>query len=125
MSNPFGSHGGASRVGQTLKGKWRLDALIGSGSTASVFAATHRNGNRVAVKILHPHFAAHSDVRTRFLGEAYLANKIRHPGTVRSSKISLNGALSAFLKLAGSVTSEKFSTSPSLTIASRWTGLHI
>src|SRR5262245_27516980 len=31
------------RVGQVLRGKWRLDALLGVGSMATVFAATHRN----------------------------------------------------------------------------------
>jgi serine/threonine-protein kinase len=40
------------RVGETLKGKWRLDVLLGIGGMAAVFAATHRNGSRVAVKIL-------------------------------------------------------------------------
>src|SRR4051794_22410680 len=50
---PAGSDGGAmgdgrgggprARVGQTLRGKWHLDGLLGSGGMASVYAATHRN----------------------------------------------------------------------------------
>ena len=42
------------RIGTTLKGKWRVDALLGVGGMATVYAATHKNGKRVAVKILHP-----------------------------------------------------------------------
>src|SRR5438067_440237 len=41
------------RVGSTLREKWRLDALIGVGGMAAVYEATHRNGMRGAVKILH------------------------------------------------------------------------
>lgn len=69
-------------VGRTLKGKWRLDSLIGVGGMASVFLATHRNGDRVAVKILHPVFAIQPSVRMRFLREGYAANAVGHPGVV-------------------------------------------
>lgn len=71
------------RVGLTLNGKWHLDSLIDVGGMAAVYAATHRNGNRVAVKILHPDFPEYSSVRERFLREGYLANKVNHPGAVR------------------------------------------
>jgi eukaryotic-like serine/threonine-protein kinase len=71
-----------SRVGTVLRGKWRLDSLIGIGAMAAVFAATHRNGKRVAVKMLHPEMAADADVRTRFLREGYAANRIEHHGCV-------------------------------------------
>ena len=70
------------RLGTTLRGKWHLDRLIGSGATATVYAATHRNGNRVAIKLLHRRFTANPDIRRRFLSEGYLANRIRHHGTV-------------------------------------------
>ena len=48
-----------------------------------VYAATHRNGNRVAIKLLHPHFSEHQDVKERFLREGYVANKVGHPGAVQ------------------------------------------
>lgn len=41
-------------VGQVLQAKWKLDALLGVGGMAAVYAATHRNSKRVAVKVLHP-----------------------------------------------------------------------
>ena len=42
------------RVGQLVRGRWRLDSLLGVGGMAAVYAATHRNGKRVALKMLHP-----------------------------------------------------------------------
>ncbi len=71
-----------SRVGRVLNQKWRLDRLIDVGGMAAVYAAMHRNGNRVAVKVLHPTFPKKSNVRERFLREGYLANKVGHPGAV-------------------------------------------
>ncbi|NUO53511.1 MAG: protein kinase, partial [Polyangiaceae bacterium] len=69
--------------GAVLRGKWRLDALIGRGGAASVFAATHRNGSRGAVKVLHPHFAGQPTMVSRFTREGQLANRVGHPGVVR------------------------------------------
>lgn len=70
-------------MGSTLRGKWRLDALIGVGGMASVYAATHRNGHRVAIKMLHPALAIASSVQERFLREGYAANNVDHPGIAR------------------------------------------
>lgn len=39
-------------LGRTLKGKWCFNRLLDIGGMAAVFEATHRNGNRVAVKML-------------------------------------------------------------------------
>jgi len=72
-----------TRVGRLISGKWRLDALIGVGGMAAVYMATHRNGNLAAVKILHEEVSLNQEVRERFLREAYIANKVNHPGTVK------------------------------------------
>jgi serine/threonine protein kinase len=66
-----------------VRGKYRLDALLGVGGAGAVFAATHRNGTRVALKVLHRQLAKRADMRARFLREGYVANKIQHPGVVR------------------------------------------
>ncbi len=71
------------RVGNVLKHKWRLDYLIATGGAAAVYAATHRNGMRAAIKILHPELSLHVSTRRRFLREGYVANTVEHPGTVR------------------------------------------
>ncbi len=70
------------RVGQTLAGKWTIDRLIDIGGMAAVYAATHRNGKKVAIKMLHAFIAAHEDVRERFLREGYVANQVDHVGAV-------------------------------------------
>src|SRR5689334_12132526 len=70
------------RVGQVFCRKWQVDRLLDMGGMASVYAATHRNGNRVAIKLLHPAYAEHEDVKRRFLEEGYVANKVGHPGAV-------------------------------------------
>ena len=72
-----------ARVGQVFNKKYTLGRLIGSGGMATVYEATHRNGHRVAIKILHGHVSASEDLRARFLREGYVANKVEHPGAVR------------------------------------------
>ena len=70
------------KVGTTLLGKWTLDRLIDVGGMGAVYAATHRNGKQVAIKVLHPECADDTETVTRFLREGYVANKINHPGAV-------------------------------------------
>jgi serine/threonine protein kinase len=84
-----------SRVGQLVLSKWRLDRLIGLGGMAAVFEATHRNGNRVAIKILHPDLTGFDEIRERFLSEGYAANRVSHPGvvTVRDEGTTDDGAV--------------------------------
>jgi serine/threonine protein kinase len=69
-------------VGRTLKGKWRLESQIGTGGMASVWAARHRNGKRVAIKLLHQELSRDESIRARFLREGYVANKVQHPSVV-------------------------------------------
>ncbi|AKU96794.1 Serine/threonine-protein kinase pkn3 [Labilithrix luteola] len=71
------------RLGQTLCGKYQLETVLGVGGTAVVYRATHRNGHKVAVKMLHEHLCKSRDVSRRFMREGYLANILDHPGTVR------------------------------------------
>ena len=72
-----------ARVGQVFNKKYTLGRLIGSGGMATVYEATHRNGHRVAIKILHGDVSAIEDLRARFLREGYVANKVEHRGAVR------------------------------------------
>jgi serine/threonine protein kinase len=70
-----------ARVGHWVH-KWRLTSLLGIGGTASVYAATHRNGARVALKIMHPELASDPERCARFQREGYAANLVGHPGVV-------------------------------------------
>lgn len=71
------------QVGGWLKDKWRIDALLGAGGVGSVYAVTHRNRSRAAVKILHAALASDPDLVARFLHEGYAANAVGHPGVVQ------------------------------------------
>ena len=73
----------SQRVGRMLCQKWRIDALIGIGGMAAVYAATHRNGNPCAVKMLHPEVSGIDEIRERFLREAYIGNTVNHPNVIQ------------------------------------------
>ena len=70
------------RLGMVLQEKWTLQAVLGIGGMAAVYAATHRNGKRVAVKMLHAELGQDEELRRRFLHEGYAANTIQHEGVV-------------------------------------------
>lgn len=73
-----------ARIGTSLRGdKYAIERLLGVGAMGAVYAATHRNGMRVAVKVLHPELSGLPEVRRRFLREGYIANRIDHPGAVK------------------------------------------
>jgi serine/threonine-protein kinase len=65
-----------------LSGKYRLVRVLGIGGMAAVYAATHRNGHQVAIKILHPELSLSADIRQRFVREGHAANAVAHPGVV-------------------------------------------
>jgi serine/threonine protein kinase len=71
------------RVGMVLDGKWKLDRLLGVGGMAAVYAATHRNGARAAIKLFPFSVTTSAEFAERILREGYLANKIGHPAIVR------------------------------------------
>ena len=70
------------RVGTTLRGKWTLERLLGSGGMAAVYVAHHKIGRRDAIKILHPDIAENKELAARFEQEAHAVNRFRHPGAV-------------------------------------------
>jgi serine/threonine protein kinase len=75
--------GPVARVGAVIKGKWTVEGLLGVGGMAAVYAASHRNGQRAALKILHADFAREKTICERFLREAYVSNKVNHSATVQ------------------------------------------
>lgn len=68
--------------GRVLNGKWTIGELLGSGGTGTVYEASHRNGIRAAVKVLHPALAADEDQVQRFLREGAISNHLEHIGAV-------------------------------------------
>jgi serine/threonine-protein kinase len=86
-----------ARVGKAITSKYRLERLIGCGGMAAVYEAVHRNGHRVAIKMLHPHLSIELDLRNRFLREGYVANKVDHRGAVRVADDDVTDDGSVFL----------------------------
>jgi serine/threonine-protein kinase len=80
--SPMATQRARARVGTLLNEKWRIDSLLGIGGMAAVYGATHRNGKRAALKMLHAELVADPALVTRFLREGYLANKVEHGGVV-------------------------------------------
>jgi len=80
--DPLTTHA-RNRLGRVLRGKWTLDRIIGVGGMAAVYEATHRNGSKVAIKILHPTLMYDTNFAHRLIQEGYVANKINHPAAVK------------------------------------------
>src|SRR5205814_5184987 len=70
------------RVGTTLRGKWKLERLLGVGGMAAVYVGLHKIGRRGAIKILHREIAADMQIALRFEQEAHAVNRFHHPGAV-------------------------------------------
>jgi serine/threonine protein kinase len=98
-SRASGRRAGQGRVGTVVNGKWTIDERIGSGGMATVYAATHRNGHRVALKMLHTQLSRDESTRARFLREGYVANAVGHPGVVRVQDDGVTEDGCAFLVL--------------------------
>jgi serine/threonine protein kinase len=73
-----------ARVGTTISGKWRLDRVLGLGACGVVYAATHQNGSRMAIKVLRSSAAQDPDFVARFIKEGHIGNLVGHPGAVRT-----------------------------------------
>ncbi|MGO9835552.1 MAG: protein kinase domain-containing protein [Polyangiaceae bacterium] len=97
------------RIGTVLRGKYHIDRVLGVGGMAVVYAATHRNKKRFAVKMLHPELSIRDDIRTRFLREGYVANSVEHPGAVAvlDDDVAEDGAAFLVMELLDGVAVEQ------------------
>src|SRR5215469_5265004 len=80
---PTSDQEAVARQGTVLNEKWTLVRLLGVGGMGAVYAGRHRNGARAAIKVLHPEYSRHKEVRERFRREGYAANRVDHPGVVK------------------------------------------
>jgi len=84
-----GMAGGLLAAGTTL-GKYRIIRLLGEGGMGAVYEGLHVEiGKRVAIKTISPALAAVPEARARFLQEAQLTSRARHPHTVDVTDICL------------------------------------
>jgi eukaryotic-like serine/threonine-protein kinase len=64
-------------------GEYEVVAPLASGGMGGVFLARHRTtGDRVALKVLDPHFADHREVVGRLYAERAVSARASHPGLV-------------------------------------------
>ena len=75
--------GAGALVGETLDGKYRIDALLGRGGMGEVYRATHLQLERqVAVKLVRANLVDSSAALERFVREARMVARLRHPNIV-------------------------------------------
>jgi hypothetical protein len=73
-------------IGQTLNGRYRVSALIGTGGMSAVYRAEHvQLGRSVALKVLNAEMATHREAMLRFEREALVSAKIQHPNVVSAT----------------------------------------
>ena len=76
-----------------VSGRYRLGELLGTGGSASVFAAVDEaSGEHVALKLLHPHLSHRPSARDAFLAEARRVQGLRHPNVVGVLEVGVDEA---------------------------------
>jgi len=78
-----GATGAHRMLGQVMLGVYELVDVLGQGGMSVVFKGRHKMTDQdVALKILPPELAAHSQVKSRFLEEAKALAALDHPNIV-------------------------------------------
>ena len=73
-------------IGETIDGRYRIIEPLARGGMGTVFLAEHLMiRRRVAIKVLHPEFAADERMVRRFMNEARAAGTLGHPNIVEST----------------------------------------
>jgi serine/threonine protein kinase len=79
----LGATGAQRMIGTTMLGMYELVDVLGQGGMSVVFKGRHKITDQdVALKILPPELAAHSQVKSRFLDEAKALAALDHPNIV-------------------------------------------
>ena len=79
----LGSSGAHRMIGAVMLGQYELVDVIGQGGMSIVYKARHKlTDQEVALKILPPELAAHSQVKSRFLEEAKALAALDHQNIV-------------------------------------------
>jgi serine/threonine protein kinase len=79
----LGASGAHRMIGSVMLGQYELVDVLGQGGMSVVFKGRHKlTEQEVALKILPPELAAHSQVKSRFLEEAKALAALDHPNIV-------------------------------------------
>ncbi len=85
-------------IGRILSDRYRIDALIASGSFGSVYRGVHLHMHKqVAIKILHPEIENFPELVERFEREAVAGAHISHPNVAVASDLGKFDGESYFL----------------------------
>ena len=69
-----------SWIGQTIGGRYQIEALLGQGGMSAVYRGVDPNLRRVvAIKLIHPHLSVNPDFVERFKEEAAAVAERPHP----------------------------------------------
>ena len=81
-------------LGQTIDGKYRLDAQLGEGGMGTVYRAIRLNiGDSVAIKVLHQEQLASAQGAERFRREAHATARLKHPNAVTIHDFGISSGL--------------------------------
>ena len=77
-------------VGTVLDGRYRIDAILGSGGMGRVYRGEHTGiGKRVAIKVLHADLSRNREAAQRFQREAIASGRLDHPNIVGVSDFGI------------------------------------
>jgi hypothetical protein len=94
--SPSPDESGSLLIGTTLDGRYRIDAIIGTGGMGRVFRGEHIGiGRQVAIKVLHAQMGRSKEATQRFQREALASGRLDHPNIVGVSDLGVlaSGAL--------------------------------
>jgi serine/threonine-protein kinase len=108
-------------AGDVLAARWRLDEKIDAGAMGEIFRGRHCVlGHTVAVKVMIPDAARDGASTERFLREARIAARLRHPHVVRVEDFGVSDEGRSFLVmelLRGESLARRIARAPRLTPA--------
>jgi serine/threonine-protein kinase len=79
----------ASLVGTVVNGRFRIEALLGTGAMGVVYRATDLRGGTLALKVVRGDFLTNPYVAQRFRREAEAVARVRHPNVVAVIELGL------------------------------------
>src|SRR5262245_17575803 len=70
-------------LGSVLDGRYRIDAVLGTGGMGRVYRGEHTSlGRAVAIKVLHADLGRNKEAAARFQREALASGRLDHPNSV-------------------------------------------
>src|SRR5688572_322299 len=94
--SPSPDESGIVSIGSLLDGRYRVDAILGTGGMGRVYKAEHTGiGRKVAIKVLHSRLGGSKEAAQRFQREALASGRLDHPNIVGVSDFGVldDGAL--------------------------------